>query len=66
MTYTEYKMLCQQFRKEIEGVKFKTKAQQRKAVDLMALAKRMGDHGSSLRIVGCSRDALQLWRVKNA
>ena len=64
MTYSDYARLCRRFRAEIDGVKIKTQMQQRKAVDLMRLARRMGDFGSSMRIVGCSRDALQLWRIK--
>jgi hypothetical protein len=66
MTYNEYTSLCLQFRKEIKGVRRKSPFQQRKAVDLMDLAKRMGDHRSSVRVVGCSNHSILRWRRAHA
>ncbi len=62
MSYLEYYNLCQRFRTEIAGVDVKTPTQRRKAVDLMKLAKEMGDFRSSAVIVGCSHDSLKRWR----
>lgn len=66
MPYQDYLRICWTFRKEVIDVRRKTPFQQRKAVDLMKLAKRMGDHRSSLDIVGCTHQMLRLWRPRYA
>ncbi len=63
MSYNEYFNLITRFRAEIAGRGVKTPTQRRKAVDLMRLAKRMGDFRSSAAIVGCSHDSLKRWRM---
>ncbi len=66
MTHQDYLRLCRRFREEVEGVRRKSKFQQRKAVDIMKLAKRMDDHRSSMDIVGCTSQMLRLWRGRYA
>ena len=62
MTYNEYEKLCFTFRREVKGVRCRSPFQRRKSVDLMDLAKRMGDHRSSMVIVGCTHKTLRTWR----
>ncbi len=66
MTYQEYARICRSFRDEVISVRRKSPFQQRKAVDLMALAKRMDDHRSSMDVVGCTHQMLRLWRGRYA
>lgn len=63
MTHKEYARICWDFRKEVIGVRRKSPFQQRKAVDLMKLAKSMDDHRSAMDIVGCTAQMLRKWRV---
>lgn len=64
MSYSEYARLCERFRAEIAGIDVKTPTQRRKAVDLMKLARKMGDFRSAATIVGCSHESIRRWRAK--
>lgn len=64
MSYSEYARLCERFRAEIDGLNEKTPTQRRKAVDLMKLARKMGDFRSAATIVGCSHESIKRWRAK--
>ena len=66
MTYQQYLRICRTFREEVINVRRKSPFQQRKAVDLMKLAKRMDDPRSSMDIVGCTHQMLRLWRGRYA
>ena len=66
MTYAEYADIVARFRREVIDVKRKSPFQQRKAVDLMKMAKRMDDYRSPMDIVGCSNQMLRLWRGRYA
>lgn len=66
MPYQDYLRICRTFRLEVLNVRRKSKFQQRKAVDLMKMAKLMDDHRSSLDIVGCTHQMLRLWRPRYA
>lgn len=66
MTHQDYLRLCRSFRKEVIKVRRKSPFQQRKAVDIMNLAKRMDDNRSSKDIVGCTSQMLRLWRGRYA
>ena len=66
MSYAEYAGIVAKFRREVIDVRRKSTFQQRKAVDLMKMAKRMDDYRCSMDIVGCSNQMLRLWRGRYA
>ena len=64
MKYSQYIRICERFQAEIAGVDVKTPTQRRKAVDIMKLARSMGDFRSAATIVGVSHESIKRWRAK--